>query len=157
MEERTQTETYLGYDLVLTAQEMSRGWSWGYLIDGRRGINRFGTEMPDVEAALGCGGVPTVARSLAQTCSQRRNRVRTMSPYYDRQSHYKGHGVTVRWIELDPVQGGRRFLASYAISIGAGEPSVWHHDPTVFCSRDFATGQALAEARRQINGVMPAL
>ena len=80
-----------------------------------------------------------------------------MSPCYDRQSHYKGHEVTVRWIELDPVQGGRRFLASYAISIGAGEPSVWHHDPTVFCSRDFATGHALAEARRQINGVMPAL
>ena len=54
MEEKTQAETYLGYDLVLTAQEMSRGWSWGYLIDGGiRGINRFGTEMPDAEAALG--------------------------------------------------------------------------------------------------------
>ena len=155
MEERTQTETYLGYDLVLTA--MSRGWSWGYLIDGRiRGINRFGTEMPDTEAALGCGGVPTVARSVAQTGSQCPNRVRTMSPYYDRQSHYGGHGVAVRWIELDPVQGGRRFLARYAISIGAGDPSVWHHDPTVFCWRDFATGRALAEGQRQINGLLPA-
>ena len=53
MEVKNQVETYLGYDLVATAQEMSRGWSWAYVIDGRiRGINRVGTEMPDAEAAL---------------------------------------------------------------------------------------------------------
>ncbi|MES2960365.1 MAG: hypothetical protein V4792_19415 [Pseudomonadota bacterium] len=80
-----------------------------------------------------------------------------MSKYYDRQSRYRGHGVTVRWIELDPLLGGRRFLASYAISIGAGEPSVWHHDPTVFCASNFAVDHAVGEAQRQINGMLPAL
>jgi len=50
---QVRTETYLDYELMVTVQEATYGWSWSYRIDDRiTGIGRLGTEMPDADAAL---------------------------------------------------------------------------------------------------------
>jgi hypothetical protein len=77
----------------------------------------------------------------------------------NRRTTYRGHLVTIRWVELDRGDswgpGSHRFTASYLIEGKGAEFGKWHHFPDkVFIRFDAAAAYALAQAQEAIDASM---